>query len=236
MQKERILIIEDDSVFLKSLSDYLKHSGFRVLEATLGAVGLQKSITEEPDIILLDWMLPDCGGPELCEDLRNCGFIKPIVLFTAREDQDSQVHGLNCGADAYWVKPVTNRIVLARIEALARRLRAQSLDGDTFHRGNWRVDDKTKTIYHKEQCLEFSFKEFGILRLLIIADEKPISRKNLLTTVWGFSSIPSTRTVDNYVVALRKKLQDYFGDMYEIKSVHRIGYRMACKDLKRSTQ
>ena len=98
------------------------------------------------------------------------------------------------------------------------------------------MDDKTKTIYHKEQCLELSFKEFGILRLLIIADEKPISRKNLLTTVWGFSSIPSTRTVDNYVVVLRKKLQDYFGDMYEIKSVHRIGYRMACKDLKRSTQ
>lgn len=233
MLKERILIIEDDPVFLRSLSSYLDHSGFRILEATLGAIGIHKTITEDPDIILLDWMLPDCGGPEICENLRNCGFIKPIVMFTAREDQDSQVHGLNCGADAYWVKPVTNRIVLARIEALARRLRAQSLHGDAFHIGNWIVNDNTRMIYHNEQGLELSFKEFGILRLLILADEKPISRKNLLTSVWGFTNIPSTRTVDNYIVMLRKKLQDYFGDMYEIRSVHRVGYRMAHKDPKR---
>jgi DNA-binding response OmpR family regulator len=235
MQKERILIIEDDPVYLKSLSDYLQNSGFRILEAKLGAVGLQKTITEDPDIVLMDWMLPDCGGPELCDKLRKCGFIKPIILLTAREDQDSQVHGLNCGADAYWVKPVTNRIVVARIDALARRLRAQSLDGATFHRGHWKVDDKTKIIYHNEQCLELSYKEFGILRLLILADEKPISRKNLLTSVWGFSSIPSTRTVDNYIVALRKKIQDHFGEKYEIKSVHRIGYRMVHNDPNHSS-
>lgn len=226
MLKERLLIIEDDPMFLASVRDYLSKNGYRILEAKTGNTGLEKCLKEDPDLVLLDWMLPDQSGPHVCERLRKCGYIKPIIMFTAREDSDSQVYGLNCGADSYWVKPSSNRVIKARIDAICRRLRVNALDGEFFEMNGWTVDIKKRIICFKSKQLDLSFKEFGILKLLILADVNPVSRNDLLTSVWGFNSIPSTRTVDNYIVSLRKKLDSEFQNKFKIKSVHKVGYTL----------
>lgn len=226
MLKERLLIVEDDPAFLTSVRDYLSKHEYRILEAKTGNSGFEKCLKEDPDLVLLDWVLPDQSGPHLCERLRKCGYIKPIIIFTSRDDQESQVYGLDCGADSYWIKPVPNRVIKARVDAICRRLRANAIDGDRFERNNWVVDLKNHTISFKSKNLELSFKEFGVLKLLILADGKPVSRKDLLTSVWGFNSIPTTRTVDNYIVSLRKKLDTLFGSDLEIRSVHRVGYTL----------
>ncbi len=226
MLKERILIVEDDPVCLTSLRDYLTRHNYRILEAKTGTSGFEKCLAEEPDLVLLDWALPDQSGPHVCERLRKCGYIKPIIIFTAREDMDSQVYGLNCGADSYWVKSSPNRVIKARIEAICRRLRVKSIDGEFFEMNGWTVDIKNRIISFNSKHLDLSFKEFGMLKLLVLANGNPVSRKDLLTSVWGFNSIPTTRTVDNYVVKLRKKLEHEFQNQFKIKSIHRVGYSL----------
>jgi DNA-binding response OmpR family regulator len=220
-----ILIIEDDVSILRGLKDNLEYEGYRVITETNGKEGLNQAIGKEIDLLLLDIMLPGMNGYEICRKVRNEKKNLPIIMLTARGSEMDKVSGLDIGADDYITKPFSLPELLARIRAAFRRLEDEPDDLEDYSFGNIRLDFKKMQAFTGEQEIFLSAKEFDIMKYFIKREGEAIHRHELLNEVWGYEAMPTTRTVDNFILDLRKKLENDPSKPKHILSIRGIGYR-----------
>ena len=221
----RILVIEDDPAILRGLADNLACESHDVLTAADGEHGYSLARSAQPELIVLDLMLPRMSGYELCRKLRAENVATPIVMLTARGDESDRVVGLDLGADDYITKPFSVRELLARIRAVLRRAQAHSALPSELRFGNVTVDFRRYEARRGGQPVELTRKEFGLLRLLAARSGAAVTRDDLLNEVWGYDATPTTRTVDNHVASLRAKLEDNPSNPLHLLTVHGVGYK-----------
>ena len=221
----RILVVEDEPAILRGLADNLKFESYEVLTASDGEAGYKLIKEKNPDLIVLDLMLPKLSGYEVCRKVRGEGITTPILMLTARGEEVDRVLGLDLGADDYVTKPFAVRELLARIRALLRRSQPPKAVVHEVRFDDVVVDFKRYEARKGGNPIEMSRKEFGILRLLGSRAGEVVTRDELLNEVWGYESFPSTRTVDNHVALLRSKLERNPAQPQHLKTVHGVGYK-----------
>ncbi len=224
---EKILIIEDERSLAEGLKDNFEAEGFLVSLAFDGEEGLKKGIEELPDVIILDIMLPKKSGFDVCRELRKQGFQTPIIMLTARTEEVDRVLGLELGADDYVPKPFSTRELLARVKAVLRRTKAKREGGVTIvDLGKIKVDfDHYVAFDAQGKPVDMTYKEFEILKYFTQNKGRTISRDELLDKVWGYEIYPTSRTVDNHIVKLRKKIEENPDNPKHILTVYGIGYK-----------
>lgn len=222
----RILIIDDEPAMLMGLKDNLELDGYEVETASDGADGLKKIRSGGNDLILLDVMMPKLSGFDVCKTARQEGVTCPIILLTARGEEIDKVLGLELGADDYITKPFSVRELLARVKAILRRAgKSPSADHSTTI-GRLRVDFQSLVAAEGDKEVRLSHKEFEILAYLLNHRNAVVSRRDLLEKVWGYDEQPTTRTVDNFIVRLRHKVEINPNQPRVILTVHGTGYRL----------
>jgi DNA-binding response OmpR family regulator len=223
---ERILIIEDETPMRTALADLLAGEGYRALTAADGESGLNRALTELPDLILLDVMMPKLDGFVVCAELRRLANEVPVLMLTAKGQIEDRVTGLDAGADDYLVKPFSTEELLARVRALLRRAERKSKTPAQLKLGDVRIDLARQTAARGTKEIHLTAKEFAMLRLLAEAEGEPVSREKFLDVVWGYTAFPTTRTVDNHIASLRAKLEKNPDAPRWFKTVHGVGYRL----------
>ena len=221
----RILVVEDDPAILRGLSDNLRLESYEVVTAADGEAGDRLAHEARPDLIVLDLMLPKLSGYELCRRLRSEGLTTPILMLTARGEEADRVLGLDLGADDYVTKPFSVRELLARIRALLRRAHPPRPLPDEVRFGDVVVDFRSYEAMRGGTPVDMTPKEFQLLRLLAARAGEVVSRGELLEDVWGYETLPNTRTVDNHVASLRAKLEPDTSGTRHIQTVHAVGYK-----------
>jgi DNA-binding response OmpR family regulator len=221
----RILVVEDDPAILRGLSDNLRLESYEVVTAADGEAGDRLAHEARPDLIVLDLMLPRLSGYELCRKLRSEGLTTPILMLTARGEEADRVLGLDLGADDYVTKPFSVRELLARIRALLRRAHPPRPMPDEVRFGDVVVDFRSYEAKKGGAPVDMTPKEFQLLRLLAARAGEVVSRGELLEEVWGYETLPNTRTVDNHVATLRAKLEPDKSVTPHIQTVHGVGYK-----------
>jgi DNA-binding response OmpR family regulator len=220
-----ILVIEDDISILRGLKDNLEYEGYAVLTETNGVKGLQIALTKKTDLLLLDIMLPGMNGYEICRKIKKEMPEMPVIMITARGSEMDKVSGLDIGADDYITKPFSIPELLARIRAVLRRT-AQAPDiPDQFSFGRIKLDFKKFQAFRDDQEIKLSRKEFAIMEYFIRHEGEAVHRHDLLNEVWGYEAMPTTRTVDNFMLDLRKKLEDDPSKPVHIIGVRDVGYK-----------
>jgi len=223
----RVLIIEDEPGLVLTLTDRLKAEGYTVASAADGRSGLERATRERWDVILLDVMLPGASGFDVCRDLRQRGVTTPIIMLTARGQVVDKVVGLKLGADDYVTKPFEMAELLARVEAHLRRVPATPHPTEGYAFGDVRVDFRKAEATRDGQPIELSAREFQLLRYFLEHRGATLTREELLNEVWGYNSMPSTRTVDVHVAWLRQKIEPNSRHPQFILTVHGMGYKFA---------
>jgi DNA-binding response OmpR family regulator len=219
-----ILIIEDESAIVLGLEDALEAAGFETLTARNGELGLKLALAEHMDLIILDIMLPDRSGWDICRDIRQAGMATPILFLTARSHTTDKVLGLRLGGDDYLTKPFKAVELVARIEALLRRVPIRS--GHGVHQfGSIHVDVRRAEVTRDGKPVYLSAREFQLLRYLIERSGASIPREELLSAVWGYASSTLTRTIDMHVSSLREKLEENPKRPELIVTVAGVGYK-----------
>lgn len=221
----RVLLIEDEPGLVLTLTDRLKSEGYEVAAASDGPAGLERATREPWDVILLDIMLPGSSGFDVCRDLRQRGITTPIIMLTARGQVVDKVLGLKLGADDYLTKPFDMLELTARVEVQLRRTAAAASGHTTATFGNILVDFRKATVTKDGAPLELSAREFLLLKYFVEHREATLSREELLNEVWGYHSMPSTRTVDVHVAWLRQKIEPTPRTPHYIVTVHGLGYK-----------
>ncbi len=222
----RLLIIEDELPMRIALVKTLEAEGYRVISAVDGPSGMESALTEKVDLILLDVMLPGLDGYALCRELRHRGQEVPVLMLTARGQVQDRVEGLDCGADDYLVKPFSMKELLARVRALLRRQSRVQAVPDTLLLGGLHLDFRKQEATREEELVEFTTREWDMLKLLVAAKEEPISREQFLDEVWEYNAWPTTRTVDNFVAKLRVKIEENPNAPEFVLTVRGIGYKL----------
>src|ERR1700744_543267 len=223
---QRILIIEDEAPMRTALADLLAAEGYRTLAAVDGVDGLERVLVEQPDLILLDVMLPKLDGFALCAELRRLANAVPVLMLTAKGQIEDRVSGLDAGADDYLVKPFSTEELLARVRALLRRVERKSRLLLKFKLGEVEIDLARQTSMRGRKPVRLTAKEFAMLRLMAGAEGEPVTREKFLDVVWGYTSFPTTRTVDNHIASLRGKIEPDPDAPRWLKTVHGVGYRL----------
>lgn len=221
-----ILIVEDEEAMRIALRETLLSEGFKVTTAADGERGLEAAHTRDYDLILLDVMMPKVSGFDVCKTLRKNSRSTPILMLTAKGQVEDRVTGLDSGADDYLTKPFSLRELLARIRALLRRTDPAALLPQTLMVGHAKIDLSQRSIQRAGENLSLNEKELGILTLLIQANGAPVSRETILDTVWDYNAYPSTRTVDNFILTLRQKLEANPASPQHLLTVRGKGYRL----------
>ncbi|MBT8396848.1 MAG: response regulator transcription factor [Gemmatimonadetes bacterium] len=232
--KKRILVVEDDTAILRGLTDNLRFEGYDVIPTRGGDEGLRIILEEEPDLVILDIMLPALSGYDVCRRARKEGKMMPILMLTARAQEVDRVMGLDLGADDYVTKPFSIPELMARIRALLRRAEGPSLLPDHVTFGDVRVEFGKYEAIKGGETVRLAPKEFGVLRLLVAREGKVVTRTDLLHEVWGYDHFPTTRTVDNHMASLRAKLEDDAARPAHLLTVHGVGYKFVGNAGKRS--
>ena len=226
---KKILIVEDELNMVRGLKDNLEFEGYEVDTAMEGSSGLQKIQQNRYDLILLDVMLPEVSGFDICKTVRKEGINTPIILLTAKGEEIDKVLGLELGADDYITKPFSLRELLARIKTILRRApngKEESVEPEFIRIGNIKVNFKSYQALEGTNEIKMSYKEFGILHYLYMNAGKIIQRDDLMSDVWGIEYDISTRTVDNFILKLRQKIEVDPNNPKIILTVHGIGYKM----------
>ena len=223
---KRILLIEDDPAISKGLRISLEEEHYQVLIASDGEDGYQLAQEKSFDLIILDLMLPGKNGHEICRELRGEGNKTPIIMLTSKKEESDKVLGLELGADDYVTKPFSIREFQARIKALLRRTsQKNNTDQDSFSFGSVHINFKRQEAAKNNQPIKFSVKEFEILRFFIDHEQEVVRRDTLLNEVWGYDIFPTTRTVDTFILNLRKKIEDDPAHPRHLLTIHGAGYK-----------
>ncbi len=218
---ETILIVEDDRALREGLALNLRIEGYEVLTASDGNEGVRMAFESRPDLIVLDIMMPGLTGLDILEALREQGERVPVLILSARDTTLNKVEGLKLGADDYLTKPFDLSELLARIEVMLRRQRAEQGALPDLRFGDVVIHQATRQVTAATKAVDLSAKEFEILRLLASSPGQVFTRGTILQRVWGWGYEGTERTVDNFVASLRKKL----GTRDLIKTVPRLGYK-----------
>jgi DNA-binding response OmpR family regulator len=221
----RILIIEDEADLALGLRNNLEIEGCEVITARDGEEGVRLACQENPDLILLDIMLPRLNGLDVCRHLRGKGMGTPIIMLTARGQEIDKVIGLEIGADDYVTKPFSIRELLARVHVQLRRQSKRETESKDYRFGEVELNFDRHQAFKKGKPLDLSAREFEILKYFIEHRGKIITRDQLLDEVWGYDNFPLTRTVDNHIARLRQKIEEDPSEPQYVITVHRIGYK-----------
>jgi DNA-binding response OmpR family regulator len=226
--RKKILVIEDEPHIVLGLTDALEFEGFAVVSASKGRDGVLLARQEKPDAVLLDLMLPDTNGFKVCEELRRLDRFVPIIMLTARSQEVDKIRGLDAGADDYVTKPFSVGELIARIRALFRRT-ARPVESalEVFSIGSASVNMTAHSVSLGGRTEQLSFYEVELLRLLAERSGQPVSREEILQKIWGVEAGPSNRTVDNFIVKLRKKVETSPDKPEHILTVYGFGYKLA---------
>lgn len=224
--KKTILIIDDEPHIVMGLRDALEFEGFRVLSAARGKDGLALARSDGPDAIVLDLMLPDANGYAVCEELRRFSAFVPVIMLTARSQESDKIRGLDAGADDYVTKPFSVNELIARIRAIFRRAARTSAVPDIVTIGDARINFSTHMLLAGGTEEQLSFYELELLRLLFERLGQPVSRDEILQKIWGLEGAPTNRTVDNFIVKLRKKIERQPEKPSHILTVYGFGYKL----------
>ena len=227
-EKKKILIVEDERAIVEILKVNLAREGYETLEALDGEAGLQLGLTGDPDLILLDVMLPKMNGFDICAKLRDAGSTVPIIMLTAREEETDKVFGLEAGADDYMTKPFSMRELLARVRANIRRrsldLNARKSVGKLIEAKGLTIDPATFSVMRNGQAVDLTQKEYDLLLYLIQERGVVFSREDLMQKVWNYDYYGDMRTVDVTVRRLREKIEDDPGKPTRILTRRGAGY------------
>jgi DNA-binding response OmpR family regulator len=223
-----ILLVEDERSITAPLGEALSREGWKVEVAETAAAARELAASAGPDLILLDVMLPDGSGFDVCRDLRSESEV-PIIMLTARGDEADRVVGLELGADDYVVKPFSAREAVARVRAVLRRAGARSTDvaAETLQVNGVTLDRASREVTKDGQALDLTRKEFELLELLMASAGRVLTREHLIEEVWDVNWFGSTRTLDVHVSALRRKLGDDASAGGLIQTVRGVGFRFA---------
>lgn len=225
----KILIVEDEPNMRLGLKDNLEFEGYDVDSAVNGEEGLNKIIEGNFSLVLLDVMLPLKSGLDVCKAVRKKGIATPIILLTAKGEEIDKVLGLELGADDYVTKPFSIRELLARIKAVLRRgenFSGGNLKNKMISLGKLQINFLSYTALEGKEPVQLSHKEFDVLYFLWKKRNQTVSRDELLNEVWGYEETPTTRTVDNFILKLRQKLEKDYNHPKVILTVHGIGYKL----------
>jgi len=224
--QKTILLVEDDPALAMGLCDALDFEGFKVHHCTLGADAIAYARDQAPGCIILDLMLPDMNGYQVCEQVRRGDAKIPILMLTARSQEADKIRGLDAGADDYVTKPFSVGELVARIRAIFRRLVRETEPDASFMIGTLRIDPVAHTLARGSESELLSFYEVELLRLLHERAGQPVSREDILRRIWGIEANPTNRTVDNFVVKLRKRIEPEPSEPRHILTVYGLGYKL----------
>ena len=223
---KKILIIEDEEDLVKGLKLNLVDEGYQVDYALNGKAGLEKALADKPDLILLDIMLPGMNGLEICKELRANKVDIPILMLTARGEEIDKVIGLEMGADDYISKPFSIRELMARVKAhLRRENRGVETIPEVVQLDAVKIDFAHYKVTGNKNETDLTSLEVDVLRYLIGQEGKVVSRDDLLDKIWGYEKFPTTRTIDNHILKLRKKIETDPNHPRHILTVYGGGYR-----------
>lgn len=228
--KKTILVIEDEPHIVMGLRDSLEFEGFAVISAGKGKDGIQLARAENPDAVVLDLMLPDINGYAVCEELRRINAFVPIIMLTARSQETDKIRGLDAGADDYVTKPFSVNELIARMRAIFRRAQRPAASPELVDIGDAKVNFGAHTMKVGNTEHALSFYEVELLRLLVERIGQPVSRDEILQKIWGLDASPSNRTVDNFIVKLRKKVEKSPDKPVHILTVYGYGYKLAAPE------
>lgn len=202
---DRILLVEDDPKLAKFIESELSLEGYHVTVAPNGLDGLTIARDAQPDLLILDWMLPGISGLDICLRLRSTGIQVPIIMLTAKDEVPDRVTGLNAGADDYVTKPFSMEELLARVKARLRRTQANDLDNLQFE--DIILNRLTREVYRGNQLIELTAKEFDLLEFMLRNPRQVITRDRILEKVWGYDFMGESNIIEVYIRALRIKLE-----------------------------
>jgi DNA-binding response OmpR family regulator len=224
--RKTILVVDDEPHIILGLQDALEFEGFRVVTASTGALAVDVHRRERPDAVLLDLMLPDQNGYQVCEQIRQVDPTVPVLMLTAKSQEADKIRGLDSGADDYVTKPFSVGELTARIRALFRRAQRPN-ESLTIHVGEAGINLTSHTLTRPDGSQEIlSFYEVELLRHLNERAGQPVPRDELLKKIWGLESNPGNRTIDNFIVKLRKKLEENPTQPTHILTVYGFGYKL----------
>jgi two-component system alkaline phosphatase synthesis response regulator PhoP len=221
----KILIVEDEPGMVQGLRDNFEFEGYQVLSAMDGVAGLERALADSPDLVILDVMMPRMSGLDVCKQLKAKRPAIPIIMLTARGQEVDKVVGLELGADDYVTKPFSIRELLARVKAVLRRVGSLPKDKDRYQFGEVEVNLRSCQVSRNGRSLDFSSKEFDLLKYFLCHPGEALTRDRLLEDVWGYDKFPTTRTVDAHIVRLRQKLEPKPDDPRFFLTVHGTGYK-----------
>ncbi len=205
-----VLVVDDEKPIVDIVKINLQKNGYRVIEAYDGIEAVSKAISEEPDLILLDVMLPGQDGFSVCKKIRETSAV-PIIMLTARDEEVDKILGLELGADDYMTKPFSIRELIARVKAILRRSQISAKDeaaGEILTFGDLTIDIEKYEVCKRGDVIELTFREFELLKFLATKKGKIFSRENLLNKVWDYEFYGDVRTVDVTIRRLREKIED----------------------------
>ena len=224
--RETILIVEDDKSLRDGLAMNFELQGFRIITASDGDEGMQKAFDVKPDLIILDIMLPGWSGLDILAELREKNADVPVLILSARDRTREKIEGLDVGADDYVTKPFELAELLARVEALLRRRRAENQAEQTISFGDVVIELLTRKVTVRDEQVELSAREFDLLLLLARSPGRPFTRDVILDRVWGWGFDGTARTVDNFIMALRQRIEVDPSKPKHIMTVRRVGYKL----------
>jgi DNA-binding response OmpR family regulator len=224
-RRTRILIIEDEPAMVAGLRDNFEYEGYDVISAGDGVEGLDRALADDPDLVVLDVMMPLMSGLDVCKQLKARQPSIPIIMLTARSQEIDKVVGLELGADDYVTKPFSIRELIARVKAVLRRVSQPPVAPEVYRFSDVEVNIRANEVRRAGAPVDLSAKEFALLAFFISHPAETLSRDRLLDEVWGYENYPSTRTVDTHVLHLRQKLEPNPEEPRFILTVHGIGYK-----------
>ncbi len=217
------LVIDDDSSLRDTVGLMLENDGFQTVLASDGRIGIEQALAMKPELILVDLRMPGISGVEVCEQLRNKGMKTPLIVLSAISDEIDKVRLLEIGADDYVVKPFSARELMARIHAVLRRASKEATKVMQF--SDVAVDLTRRVVLKDGEELRLTRAEYNLLTYFLQNPDRALTREMLLNSVWGYESLPNTRTVDAHVVRLRHKLEAEPANPRHFVTVHGVGYR-----------
>jgi DNA-binding response OmpR family regulator len=223
----RILIVEDEREMARGLKDILEFEGHEAVVAVTGKEGLAAVGRRDVDCIILDLMLPDINGYQVCQEIRRQKRTVPIIMLTAKAQDYDKIRGLEVGADDYMTKPFSVGELLARVKAVLRRTSQYAQEAGVVQVGSSIVDIKHFTVERGNKTHSLSHYEVELFKLLHENANQPVSRDVILDRVWGTENYPTNRTVDNFIVKLRKKIEQDYKNPKHILTIYGIGYKLS---------